>query len=268
MQGRLSPASNNRIQFFPQNWEKEFSTAKEMGFSGVTWFLDREIHDFDPIQDVWAKDAFLERIDAARAALPIHSIDCGLYSMFGPDMEQTREDFAVLLPALAPRLTSRVVCVPMLEETTPKTEQEKKDARETLTIITAIAAQNNLRIALETEMPADELAAYIDSFGSPSIGVCYDTGNCTSYGFDAASDITKLGSRVFEVHLKDRKIGSNQSVYLGKGDTKFEACFRALKQISYTGGYTIQAWRGNDQIADATTQLQFVTNLLAQTNEK
>lgn len=262
MLGRLSPAVDKRLQFFPTNWEAEFPLAKEMGFSSITWALDRDIPGFDPINDIWVQDATLSRIDAAREILPIDSIDCNLYPMFGEGIEKTLVDFRSLLPALASRLSTKIVVIPLLIHTAPKTEDKKRETAQTLRDLIAIAEPLGLRIALETEMPADELLSYVDSFGSASIGVCYDIGNCTSYGFDCAADIRALGKRILDVHFKDRKVGSEQSMLLGTGDADFDACFEALKGIEYEGPYTLQAWRGENYLEDARTQLAFVKNKL------
>lgn len=260
--GRLSPAIDNRLQFFPKDWEAEFPVARDMGFSFITWSLDRDIPGFDPINDIWGQDATLSRIDRVRAILPIGSIDCNVYPLFGIGAERTLSDFRVLLPALAPRLSTGIVVIPLLISSAPKTDPEKEETARTLNELIAAAAPLGLRIALETEMPANELLSYVDSFHSPTIGVCYDIGNCTSYGFDCPADMRTLGERIFDVHIKDRRVGSEQSMLLGTGDADFDACFKALKEINYSGAYTLQAWRGADYLADAAAQLSFVSNKL------
>ncbi|MCR4325892.1 MAG: hypothetical protein NUV59_03785, partial [Patescibacteria group bacterium] len=111
MLGRLSPAVDTKLQFFPKEWEAEFPIAKEMGFSSITWALDRDIPGFDPVQDIWGREDVLSRIDRAQTILPIDSIDCNLYPMFGAGAEQTLADFRVLLPALAPRLSTGIVVI-------------------------------------------------------------------------------------------------------------------------------------------------------------
>ncbi len=262
MLGRLSPAIDNRLQFFPQNWEDEFPLAKDMGFSSIIWSLDRDMPNFDPIRDIWGQETVLSRIDTARAVLPIDSIDCNLYPLFGPNTQKTLADFRVLLPALAPRLSTGILVIPLLVTVAPKTQEDKKEVWNSLHELGALVASIGLRIALETEMPADELLSYVDSFHSSNIGVCYDVGNCTSYGFNCPDDIRILGNRIFDVHLKDRKVGGEQSVLLGTGDADFTGCFQALKEIDYLGTYTLQAWRGTDYLADAKTQLSFVKNKL------
>jgi hexulose-6-phosphate isomerase len=266
MQGRLSPPQGPRVQFFPQDWKAEFSLAKDIGFSGLTWFLDRDIPDMNPVQDIWEDPQTLAGIDEARKTLPIHSIDCGRTFLFGPELPQTRKDFAALLPALAGRLRSRVVVVPMLIEYAPRSHADKKEAQEVLRELISIAEPLDLRFGLETDMPANELAEYVDSFDSTRIGVCYDLGSAVTLGFDVVKEIESLGNRIIEVHLKDHKktdvLGVHRSARLGQGDVDFAACFGALRNVDYRGGYTLQAFRGEEYLEDAGSQLQFVRQQL------
>jgi len=272
IQGRLSLGSPGAVQFFPQDWEAEFPLAKKMGFSSITWFLDRTIPGLDPIHDIWGKPEILAKIDAAQAITPLHAIDCGhLYPMFGPESQSTLEDFSLLLPVLASRLTDKIVIMPLLLQNAPHTPQEKEATLKTLKCFLDIAEPLGLRVALETEMPANELREFVEAIHSPAIGVCYDLGSCTAYGFDCPADIRYLEDMIFEIHLKDHKrehvIGKDASVMLGTGDTDFNGCFTALKDIHYTEGFTMQAWRGKDYLTDATTQLNFITKNLDQVYE-
>ncbi len=100
MQGRLSVAREGRFQFFPLDWEAEFSRAKELGFDQIEWFLDRDISGFDPIKDIWAKPEVLAKIDQARGIMVISSVDIGTYPMFGSEATLTLKRFLVFLSRL------------------------------------------------------------------------------------------------------------------------------------------------------------------------
>lgn len=261
MQGRLSPPQGDLLQFFPQDWRAEFDEAKRLGFDGVTWFLDRDIPGFDPIDDIWGDASQISWIDDARKKLPLHSIDCGMYPLFGEGATETLEKFEILFRGLGPRLQSRTLALPLLEKIAPHTTDEKKEAQKNLSTLAAFAASHGLLIALETEMSGQELAEFISGAHADNVGVCYDIGNSTSYGADCPQEIRSLGSLILEVHLKDRKKGSTQSVKLGEGDADFAGCFAALKEIGYAHGYTMQAWRGADYLADAAQQLKYIRDL-------
>ncbi len=261
MQGRLSPSLDGRFQFFPPTWEDEFSIAKEHGFDSIDWFLDVDVPHFDPIRDVWGKPEIVETIDRARGILPIGSIDCGCYGTFGPAAERTLADFPTLLPALAPRLASAIVSIPLVEKFAPRTEEEKKESQATIHELATQAQALGLRTALETEMPASELLSFISACG-PNVGVCYDLGNAASYGFDIPAEIRQLGNAITLIHVKDRVLGGS-STLLGKGAVPFEESFKALNDIGYHGQFTLQAWRGAKYLNDADTQRTFVKNLIS-----
>ncbi len=261
MQGRLSPSLDGRFQFFPPTWEDEFSIAKEHGFDSIDWFLDIDVPNFDPIRDVWGRPEIVEKIDCARETLPIGSIDCGCYGTFGPTAERTLADFSTLLHALASRLVSTIVSIPLVEKFAPRTEEEKKESQATICELATQAQALELRIALETEMPAPELLSFVSACG-PSVGVCYDLGNAASYGFDIPAEIRQLGKAITLVHTKDRVLGG-ASTLLGKGAVPFEESFKALKDIGYSGQFTLQAWRGAEYLNDADTQRIFVKNLIS-----
>ncbi len=266
MQGRISPPSGDRLQFFPADWAAEFPLAKKIGFSGITWFFDRDAPGHDPLR-VWADVPTLARIDAARDILPIDSIDCGRCTLFGFAAARTEEELTAVLPALAQRLSSRTMVIPMLLEGAPRSPAERAEATEVLGRLLSKAVPLGLRFALETEMPADELADFVDSFSSPALGACYDIGSATAYGFDCPADIVRLHERVFSVHLKDHKkgdrIGTDPSVPLGTGDADFRGCFAALNSIRYQGSCTLQAWRGADYLGAAAAQLAFAQRQLS-----
>ena len=92
-------------------------------------------------------------------------------------------------------------------------------------------------------MVAEELKFFIDSFQHPAIGIYYDTGNMVSMGVDVVKELKFLQDYLCGIHLKDRKIGSNESVPLGEGDADFRAILGILKEISYTAPLIIQGAR-------------------------
>ncbi len=261
MQGRLSPSLDGRFQFFPPTWEDEFPLAKEHGFDSIDWFLDVDIPNFNPVIDVWTKPQVLEKIDHARTILPIGSIDCGCYGTFGPAAERTRKELPILLIAIAPRLQSKIISIPLVEKFAPRSETEKIESQDTIRGLVAQAQKLGLRIALETEMPASELLSFISACGQ-GVGVCYDLGNAASCGFDIPAEIRLLGTAVILVHVKDRKRGG-LSVLIGTGAVPFDESFKALKEIGYRGQFTLQAWRGTEYLDDASAQRAFVKNLIS-----
>lgn len=82
------------------------------------------------------------------------------------------------------------------------------------------------------------------------IGVCLDVGWVTGAGFDAAEVFRSYGDRVFDIHLKDKKIeiaadGAKVVIdaVVGTGATNFAGLFAAIKETNWSGVMAIETGR-------------------------
>jgi len=89
----------------------------------------------------------------------------------------------------------------------------------------------------------------------------YDIGNSASLGFDPKEELEAYGLKILNVHVKDRKLGST-TVPLGTGNAKINYVLQKLQEIGYSGGLTMQAARGENDIKTAQEQLAYVRNIL------
>lgn len=78
------------------------------------------------------------------------------------------------------------------------------------------------------------------------IGVCMDIGWVTSAGFDAARVYQEYGGRVFDLHLKDKRIEKTQGAdvsfdtHIGEGKSNFKGLFVELQKFGYKGRLAIE----------------------------
>ena len=78
------------------------------------------------------------------------------------------------------------------------------------------------------------------------IGVCMDIGWVTSAGFDAARVYQEYGGRVFDLHLKDKRIEKTQGAdvsfdtHIGEGKSNFKGLFAELQKSGYRGRLAIE----------------------------
>ncbi len=257
MQGRLSPSQEGRFQFFPNDWQAEFKVVKDLGFDLIEWFVDYREDGPNSI-GLWTSDSTRRQIDEVSEIVSVVSADCGRLGLSGKSFsEKLFKDF---ISSAAGKI--KTFNIPLLEEASIKDESVRREAFENIKPILEYADKFNVRIGFEADLRAEELLDFINKVNSPRIGVCYDIGNCTSYGFNCPEEIRILGDKIFEVHLKDRKVCGDQSMLLGTGDADFDGCFLALKEIGYKGNYVLQAWRGEDYLGDAKKQLEFTKNKL------
>jgi hexulose-6-phosphate isomerase len=260
LQGRLTPDPEGKFQFFPKAWGREFPIAREMGFDGIEWLIHTKNMVSWPVNPVFAYD-FAGRLRAAESVgVPVTSVCADWFMDVEPwegDPDNHRASLRQVIKAAA-LLKNRLILVPLLERNAVHDPFRQVAVVQVLRSLTDALVTHDVRIAFETELPAKELGKFVDAFGSDRFGVYYDTGNCTSYGFDCPADIRQLGRRVFGVHVKDRKVGSAQSVSYGQGDTDFVGVLRALRAVSWQGTLVMQAYRGEDYLDDARRQRAFL----------
>jgi hexulose-6-phosphate isomerase len=81
-----------------------------------------------------------------------------------------------------------------------------------------------------------EFASFIDSIGSPRVGVYFDVGNVLGYHQHPPHWIRLLGKRIRRVHIKDFKnsVGTLAGFCdLLEGDVPFAESMKALREIGY-----------------------------------
>lgn len=103
-----------------------------------------------------------------------------------------------------------------------------------------LVAQYDIRIAIHNHGPDarfDKLSQLLDAVKGhhPHIGACADLGHYIRSGEDPVEVITKLGNRLFGVHLKDFKEQQKKTegVILGKGHLDVVGVFKAMKKVKF-----------------------------------
>ena len=93
------------------------------------------------------------------------------------------------------------------------------------------------------DQTADLLAKYIDTIGSPWVGVYFDIGNHQKYG-KPAEWIRTLGRRIVKLDVKDwgKKNGFSK---IGEGDVDWAAVRVALREIRFSGWATAEVRAGD-----------------------
>lgn len=80
----------------------------------------------------------------------------------------------------------------------------------------------------------------------PRIGVCLDIGWVTAAGFDAAKVFREYNGRVFDMHLKDKRIDKSgekpviHDVEIGTGQANYKDLFAEIKKAKWSGVMAIE----------------------------
>ena len=116
----------------------------------------------------------------------------------------------------------------------PDTPAKREHTLDVLRRVEPTARKLELTIALESPLPAEELAGMVDAVGSEHMGVYYDVGNALYLGYDPAAEIDLLGSRIVGMHVKDTDTDLGDS-HLGEGRVDLGAAVAAMRRVGYDG---------------------------------
>ena len=262
MQGRLTPSEGKGIQFFPfENWEKEFDFGKEIGVDEIEWIFDYDRYADNPLWTEEGCQAIKERIKAT--GVKVNSV-CFDYFMRRPffkgvgSREENMEYFSRVLDGME-RIGAVLIEVPLVDDSSIKNEEERVEALELARDMADQAAQKNMVVGFETDMPPGIFRTFLEDIARENIAANYDSGNSSGLGYDHGEELLSLCNLLANVHIKDRAF-QNGTVALGTGNADFDKVFSSLKEISYQGSFILQAARGVDGDEKNTIlgQIQFV----------
>lgn len=260
IQGRLTD-SGGKLQCFPNNdWEKEFITAREIGLDYIELISDPERNDKNPI---WS--GAVERVKNISKETGVRAysltIDHIMYrSLTSEDREEALESKESLFLILkhAGEAGVRTVVLPFLEKASLKNGL-LANAFEVIREVSEYAAKYNIKLAIESDLTVEDQLRIVEA--SEDVGICYDVGNRTYFGFVPKDEIPLLDQYIVHAHIKDKSTdGTN--VMLGEGVVDLVGAIGAFKSINYTGNYTMESSRGDEEVAAAIKNLGFLKALL------
>lgn len=269
MQGRLTEPKGRGIQFFPfENWREEFKVGKALGLDEIEFIFDYERFQENPL---WQGNGESIRAVVEEYGVKVHSV-CFDYFMrrpfykeIGSEREKLLEENRKILQHILSNMSLQgieLIEIPLVDNSSLKSEREEQAFRDFLFPIVD-ETDEHIRFGLETDMEPHHFKRYLDSFRTERVGANYDSGNSSGLGYDSYEELTTLGKRIFNIHIKDRKY-RGITMQLGTGSADFEKCFRALREIGYDGSLILQAARSEDGLEkeNIARQMKFVQRYL------
>jgi len=243
VQGRLSVPPNGELQWFPQHcWEKEFETAKQLGYDFIEILTERTFNSENPFWSAKGRDR-LKQI-ANDFGLKIYS-SCADYiidhSIFDNERNKVKDHLLNFL-TLSAEIGCKVVVLPFLEES----DLNLKTFPKLVPILKEIASQTSdldLVICIESLLDGPNLKYFLEQVNEPKIKCVFDTGNRIIKKRDLAPEILTLQNWIGHVHVKD-KLENGENVLLGTGNVNFKEVFIALNEIEYEGPFVFETTRG------------------------
>jgi len=264
MQGRLSPRIDGKIQAYPANtWQKEFEIAQEIGYAAIEWIVENPV-EVNALMTESGKAEIKKVIASTGVRIDYVCADIfmqqPLVRMTKDTKSQNKEYLAMILKN-AKEVGAIGVEIPFVDNSSIKNEIEKQEFIDAMQEAFQLANDLDLKISLETDLPPIDFQELLENIGLDYIQANYDIGNSASLGFDPKEELEAYGLKILNVHVKDRKLGST-TVPLGTGNANIKYVFQKLQEMGYSGGLTMQAARGENDIETAKAQLKYVRTLL------
>jgi hexulose-6-phosphate isomerase len=264
MQGRLSPRIDGKIQAYPAStWQKEFEIAQEIGYAAIEWIVEKPVET-----NALMTDSGQTEIKKVISSTGVR-IDyvCADIFMQQPLVRMTEEiksqnkDYLLEILKNAKEVGALGVEIPFVDNSSIKNENEKHEFIDAMQDAFKLAKDLDIKISLETDLSPIAFKELLEQIGLDFVQANYDIGNSASLGFDPKEELDAYGQRILNVHVKDRKLGGT-TVPLGTGNADINLVIQKLQEFGYSGGLTMQAARGENDVETAKEQLKYVRSLL------
>jgi len=266
MQGRLSPTSKGKIQFFPEeNWEKEFHLANKIGLKNMEWTLDYKNLFINPIftNEGIKKIKYLSK----KYKIKIKTLtgDCFMQKPFWKYKNSKKyiEDFKKIIKACS-NLKIKYIIFPLVDKSSIKTNKEEIKIILKFKKLNKFLKKNNIKILFESDYTPKNLKKFIKKFNKENFGINYDSGNSASLNYDVNEEFNQYGKYIKNIHIKDRVL-NGKTIRLGKGNADFNNIFNCIRKIKYKKLLVLQTARSlgkNNDIKEININLNFIKEKL------
>jgi len=261
MQGRLLPKYRGRYQAHPIGyWQNEFYLAADLGLELIEFILDFTNVDQNPLMSEEGIGEIIRISEKTGVGVKTICADYFIEAPLHSDIENTAKSSLSTLKKLvqqAAQLNCSDIVLPCVDQSSLYSHVEVERFVKAMGSVVELAEENGINLALETDLSPGDFAALLDKFDSQNITVNYDIGNSAALNFDHVEEIETYGSRISDIHLKDRELGGG-SVILGTGNADFDSFFGALENINYKGPFIMQAYRDDEGVNIFKQQLDWL----------
>jgi hexulose-6-phosphate isomerase len=249
IQGRLSESVGGKIQAFPwSSWELEFSDAAAINLNLMEWTIDQDRLYENPIMTSDGQEKIRTLSAHHNIYIPSITCDCFMQAPFwkseGWQSSNLKSDFLEVCRACA-SVGVEIVVVPLVDNGRIEFLEQENNLIDFLIEHKNFFINQGLKIAFESDYAPPMLARFIERLPYETFGINYDTGNSASLGYNPIEEFYEYGSRVLNVHIKDRKLNGG-TVPLGAGDTDFDSVFMGLAEARYQGNFILQTARSTN----------------------
>lgn len=247
MQGRLCDPVDGKIQAFPwQNWKNEFAEAALIDVHLLEWTLDQDKLYKNPLMTAEGRKEIIKLSKEYDIVIPSLTGDCFMQQPFwkikGTNARQNlQSDFLEIVKSCS-LVGIRMIVVPLVDNGRLESTDQQNILLDFLLENKKFFFSQNLQIIFESDFEPDKLSHLFRLLPGSQFGINYDIGNSAANGFDPIVEFREYGSRIVNVHIKDR-IANGSTVKLKTGDANFDLVFSELSKQDYKGNLILQTAR-------------------------
>jgi hexulose-6-phosphate isomerase len=160
------------------------------------------------------------------------------------DPSVIREGIISIVNGMA-KIGSQILVIPLVDNSSLKNISDTKAVKDFFINLIPELDKAKVKVAFESDLNPKKFSEFINEFEKKYFGINYDLGNSASLGFNPAEEFKAYGSRIINVHIKDRKFGG-ASIPVGEGDADFSKVFHLLNEIDYNGNLILQTARSTE----------------------
>jgi L-ribulose-5-phosphate 3-epimerase len=268
MQGRLCERVDGKIQAFPwHDWESEFPAAAAIDLHLMEWTLDQDRLFENPLMKADGQERIRWLCRQHDVSILSLTGDCFMQAPFwkvaGEARANLQRDFLAIGSACA-QVGIQMMVVPLVDNGRLDTSDQEEVLVKFLLEQQPFLSERNLKVIFESDFTPTELARFINRLPAEQFGINYDIGNSAALGFEPEQEFAAYGTRIINVHVKDRELGG-MTVPLLTGNADFSSVFAALSRVGYQGNYILQTARAADgNHAEVLGSYRDMTNLWIQ----
>lgn len=249
MQGRLCDQVDGRIQAFPwDEWETEFSAADALGIHAMEWTLDQDRLYENPLMTAEGQSRIQTLSQRHELTIPSLTGDCFMQAPFwkaeGDAKDGLKSDFQAICRACS-AVGIGMVVMPLVDHGRLDNPAQEDELVEFLLQQQHFLAEQAVQVIFESDFTPAEVRRFIDRLPADRFGINYDIGNSSALGLDPVEEFAAYGTRVLNVHVKDRVLGGT-TVPLTTGAANFAVVFAELAKVDYQGNFILQTARTAD----------------------
>jgi L-ribulose-5-phosphate 3-epimerase len=255
MQGRLiDPPSGDNLDWFPfDNWEQEFSIAQSLSLNSIELVIDRKMSSNNPLWTQVGRDK-INRLFKRYRFKPIAC--CVNFIIDNSICDEIVFNRVKEVIKYLSELNFKFVVMPLFGLSELKTHKNN-NFKHNINYLADYAKINKIYFLIETNCSGQETLNFLLNLNNKNIGVVYDIGNATLNGQNIENDFKILSSLISHIHIKDKNLAGD-NVLLGDGIVDFSSFFKILKINKYVGSYTLETSRGDNALAMATRNINFL----------